>query len=115
MNAKEQAAKMPPPGPRITDEPLVEARVIANHYAGHPTGAVVRVTEREIRRVPHALISLVEEKRRAEEAAKPPALTEGQNLYRQFLNTHLGAAKVSREAQQARKRSELEALGLKVT
>lgn len=117
MNAKAHATTMPPPPatPRtMEDGPLIEARVIANRYDGKLTGAVVKVTERELRRVPHALISLAEEKRRAEEAAKPPAQNEGQLLYQQFLATHVGGAKVAREAQQARKRAELEAMGLEI-
>jgi hypothetical protein len=56
--------------PKVEAPPeIVKARVLSN-YGGHSPGEVVEVDVREVRRVPHALITLDDEQRRREEQAQ---------------------------------------------
>jgi hypothetical protein len=68
--------------PKVEAPPeLVRARVLAN-YGGHSPGEVIEIDLREVRRVPHALITLDDEQRRREEEAQRLAQQQAQQAAR---------------------------------
>lgn len=79
-------------------EGLVQARIKpGNRYAGKRGGEIVEVDPRELKRIPHCLISLDEEARLKDLAAAPPEATDAQLHFRSLKRSYVAAAKSAQE------------------
>lgn len=105
----------PAPIPAEQAPRLVKAKVRQhNRYGNHVAGEIVKVEERELRRVPHCLVAL-DEAAREEQAAVTPGPTSAQLQSRAMRQQARHNAKLAQEAQAALARQRLEAMGLTVT
>jgi len=108
--------KGPLPAPKAqADGPLVKARVRpGNKYGGEPAGSVVEVAAAEIKRVPHALISLDDEEKQRAEAAKPKEPNTGTQMFRALKKSAVLANEARQRAKAAALRQHFKALGVEI-
>lgn len=96
--------------------PLIKARVRPGvRYGGEPPGTIVEVTAKELHICSKILVSLEEEGRIKEEAAKPKALTPSQRSFRQMRDSMVAASNAQEDAKREAMKKHLDTLGLHVT
>lgn len=113
-----EKAKSNPPKVAAEGEPLIKARVRPGNTYGKGDGAVagsiVEVTARELKRVPHALISLEQEALEKQVAAQPKEKTPAQKMFRKFKNAAKASAQAQKQARAQQMREHLAMLGIEV-